>query len=148
MSDNIPEIKEIDSITRELYASICFKTGEQPNLKKLKHLFIPEGKLINNNGDTPLIMTIDRFIATFQKQLSDGAITSFYEGELSGRTDIFGKIAHRFSVYEAKFDLNSEEPFCIGINSIQFIKTGNSWRVSSMVWNDQTDTLKIPEKYL
>lgn len=148
MTDYDTEIREIDRITRELYSTVSFDKGRQPDLEKLKRLFISEGKLINNNGDSPLIMTVPQFIEAVNQQLAGGALKSFYEGEIAGRTELFGKIAHRFSTYEAKFDLSAPEPFCIGINSIQFIKTNDTWRVTSMVWNDQTDTLKIPNNYL
>jgi hypothetical protein len=61
---------------------------------------------------------------------------------------MFAGIAHRFSTYEAKLDPSAAEPFSVGINSIQFIKTGGQWRVTCMVWNDQTETDRIPPQYL
>jgi hypothetical protein len=148
MPDYEDELNEIDKITAELYSSICFAEGDKPNFDKLRALFISEGNLINNNAEDPVIMNVDQFIEVFNHLLSSGEVKSFYEGELSSRTDVFGKIAHRFSTYEAKFDLSMSEPFCIGINSIQFIKINDSWFVSSMVWNDQTEDRIIPEKYL
>jgi hypothetical protein len=68
--------------------------------------------------------------------------------ELTQRnTDLFGSIAQRFSTYEARFDRNAKEPFAVGINSIQLIETGGSWKVASLVWNNQTDEMKIPAVY-
>ena len=118
-----------------------------PNRPKLRTLFITEGKLINNN-ENPIVMSVDQFIEVFNEQLSSGAVKSFYEAELASRTEVFGSISHRFSTYEAKFDLNAKEPVSIGINSIQFIKNLGIWQVSSMAWNDQTQNRRIPQKYL
>ena len=147
MDDYEAELKQIDLVTDALYSSICFEVGGKPELDKLRTLFITEGKLINNN-ESPIILSVDQFIEVFNEQLSSGAVKSFYEAEISSRTELFGTIAHRFSTYEAKFDLNATEPFSIGINSIQFIKKLGIWLVSSMVWNDQTQNRRIPEKYL
>ncbi len=141
------ELKQIDRVTEALYASISFEEDGAPALGALKRLFITEGKLINNNDDVPVIMTVDQFIKAFQMQLSSGAVSSFHETEVASRTEIFGKIAHRFSTYEAKFDLDAPDPFCIGINSLQFIKVDQSWLVASLVWNDQSEELRIPSKY-
>jgi hypothetical protein len=142
------DIEALDAVTQSLYASICFKPGERPPLEQLRGLFVPGGRLIDNNGPEPAYMTVDEFIAAYQGRLDAGKIASFFEGERSSRTDLFGRIAHRFSTYEARFSLAEEKPFSIGINSIQYIRIGDAWRVTCMVWNDQTDEVRIPEKYL
>lgn len=141
------ELKQIDRVTEALYASISFEENGAPALDTLKRLFITEGRLINNNDDVPSFMTVDEFIKAFQDQLSGGTVFSFHETEIASRTEIFGKIAHRFSTYEARFDLKAPEPFCIGINSLQFIKVNQSWLVVSIIWNDQSDDLRIPPEY-
>ena len=141
-------LKLIDYLTLELYNAICFKVGNHPPVEKLRELFIPTANMIRNDGDSPEIMTVNDFIKSYTERISDGTIKSFYEGELNHITEIFGTIAHRFSTYETKFDLTNLEPFSIGINSIQYIKIGKNWRISSIVWNNQNDTKKIPDKYL
>jgi hypothetical protein len=138
---------EIDELTETLYSCISFRQGERPNLERLKSLFIKEGMLINNNDD-PLIFTIDQFVDAIDYQLSAGSLKSFSEREVAGKTEIFGKIANRFSTYEARFDPDDAEPLSIGINSIQLIKVGGSWLVSSIAWNDETEDRRIPERYL
>ena len=77
-----------------------------------------------------------------------GRCHSFAEEEISGRTELFGSIAHRFSTYQARVQAGDSEAVILGINSIQFIKTGGAWRVVSIIWNDQKEDLPIPEKYL
>ena len=137
----------IEDLTNSLYSCISFRQGEKPDLARLKSLFIKEGMLINNNGD-PLIFTIDQFVDAIDYQVSAGSLKSFSEREVAERTEIFGKIAHRFSTYEARFNPDDPEPLAIGINSIQFIKVGDSWHVSSLIWNDEGEDRKIPEKYI
>ncbi len=142
------DLKLIDNLTAELYKSICFEVDNHPPVEKLKDLFIPMANMIRNDEASPEIMTVDDFIKSYTDRISDGTIKSFYEGELNHITEIFGTIAHRFSTYETKFDLANPEPFSIGINSIQFIKIGENWKISGIVWNNQNNTNKIPDKYL
>lgn len=142
------DLKLIDNLTSELYNAICFEIGSHPPVEKLKELFIPTANMIRNDGASLEVMTVDDFIKSYTNRISDGTIKSFYEGELKNITEIFGTIAHRFSAYETKFDLANPEPFSIGINSIQFIKIGDDWKISSIVWNNQNATNKIPDKYL
>jgi hypothetical protein len=141
------DLKQIDTLTAELYNAICFKVGVHPPVERLNELFIPTANMIRNDGASPETMTVNSFIKSFKERIEDGTIKSFYEGELNHITEIFGTIAHRFSTYETKFDLTNPEPFSIGINSIQYIKIGNNWKISGIVWNNQTDTNKIPDKY-
>jgi len=141
------DLRMIDELTEALYSCISFREGERPDLERLRGLFIEEGMLINNNND-PLIFTIDQFLAAIEEQLSAGSLRSFSEREVAERTELFGKVAHRFSTYEARFDPNDPEPLSIGINSIQLVKVGGSWLVSSLVWNDEAEDRKMPEKYL
>ena len=142
------ELKQIDELTSVLYRSICFKIGTQPPVENLINLFIPTANMIRNDGEAPETMTVNDFIVSYKDRINDGTINSFYEGELNHITEIFGKIAHRFSTYETKFDLLKDEPFAIGINSIQYIKIGKDWKISSIVWNNQTEKCVVPDKYL
>ncbi|MEE8341348.1 MAG: hypothetical protein V3R52_04555 [Candidatus Neomarinimicrobiota bacterium] len=142
------DLKIIDDLTAELYKAICFEVDNHPKVEKLKDLFIPTANMIRNEEASPEIMTVEAFIKSYSDRISDGTIRSFYEGELNHITEIFGTIAHRFSTYETKFDLNNPAPFSTGINSIQFIKIGADWKISGIVWNNQTSENKIPDRYL
>ena len=142
------DLKIIDDLTAELYKAICFEVGTYPPLDRLKELFIPTANMIRNEEVSPEIMTVDAFINSYSDRISDGTIKSFFEDEISHITEIFGTIAHRFSTYETKFDLTNPAPFSTGINSIQFIKIGVDWKISGMVWNNQTSEYKIPDRYL
>jgi len=148
MSDATNDEKLIDNLTVELYSSICFAAGGKPPVEKLRRLFMPGARMINNDGDEPTVMPVNDFIAAYGENIESGRIKSFEEKEIAAITEIFGKIAHRFSTYESRFDLNSDEPIAVGINSIQFVKIGGAWQISCMVWNNQNDDMTIPNRYL
>ncbi len=147
MIDYKQELEAIDELTKRLYDSICFKPGGRPPLRTLPGLFIPEGFMVNNDDTLPVILTVATFIEFYKEQIAEGKFASFQEKEIKHKTEIYGKIAHRFSTYEARFDINSQ-PIAIGINSIQFLKIDDNWKVSCMVWNNQTEDMPIPGDYL
>ena len=146
MVEQTSELTAIDRVTESLYASMCFEKGGSPDLEQLRRLFIPESILINNNDDNPVIMSVDQFIEAMDLQVSNGSLVALHEAELSDRTELFGKIAHRLSCYEARLDPDTPDVFSRGVNSIQFVKTNGVWRVSGLVWNDERDDHPIPNR--
>ncbi len=142
------DLKLINILTNELYNGICFDIGNMPPVYKLTEFFIPSANMIRNDADTPEIMMVTDFIKSYSERIAKGEIQSFSEVELKHITEIFGKIAHRFSTYKTKYILNNSEYNSIGINSIQYIKIGEDWKISSIVWNNQTNDLRISDKYL
>ncbi len=61
--------------------------------------------------------------------------------------ETFGNIAHVFSTYESR-RAPGEKPFARGINSFQLAKTGNAWKVVTILWDAEREGSPIPEKYL
>jgi hypothetical protein len=141
------DLEAIAQRTKALYAAISFAPGKHPDLDGLKRLFLLPGNLINNNEENPEAWDVEAFLESYRQQISSGAVASFVEEEISGRTEIFGNIAHRFSTYQARFPAANSEAVILGINSIQFIKTGGVWQVVSIIWNDRKEDRPLPEKY-
>jgi hypothetical protein len=141
-------METLEATLDALYASISFAKGAKPRLDLLRALFLPQGLLINNNTpETPAVMGVEDFCGVVETALASGNLTEFHEKEIARTIEVFGNIAHVFSTYEARFDAASKEPFSVGINTIQLIRTGGRWRVCSMAWNDQTEQMRIPEQY-
>jgi len=148
MSEQTKEIEAINQLIADLYSSICFEKGQTPPLDTLRRVFMLGGKMMNNDGDAPLVWTVDEYIERFKGIIANGKFQSFHEVEIAHTTELFGKIAHRFSTYETRLSLEDEKPYSVGINSIQLIKIGSDWRITCMTWNNQTDECRIPAKYL
>ena len=126
----------IDKTIEAVYKAICFLPGQPPNMPKIKKLFTKHGIMINYNGDDPLILSVDEFIDHFAQQVKSGALPSLEDKEVHAETKIFGRIAHRFSFYEARFTKDDAVPFAMGVNSLQLIKEGTHWKITAMAWND------------
>lgn len=143
----VPDEKAIDKAVLDAYASICFKKGEQPRYSEIKNYFIPQAQLINFRSDTMQVTNLDQFIFLYRTVIEEGKIDLFYEKELYGKTEQFGRIASRISTYKTymnKLDTAEER----GVNSFQLIKTPNGWKVSSIIWDVEKPTLRVPGYYL
>jgi hypothetical protein len=103
---------EISETVADLYRVISIKKGEIPDWEKFRSLFFPGAQLVSNSGETPVAWGVEKFISYYRERIKDKTVEEFQEGEIAQKTEIFGKIAHRFSTYEAK-------PYKRGINSIR-----------------------------
>jgi hypothetical protein len=69
----------------------------------------------------------------------------FWEVETARHIDVFGNMAHAWSVYEARRAPDDATPERRGINSIQLFKDAKGrWRVVSMIWDNERPGLSIP----
>ena len=99
---------------------------------------------VTPEGAAPALTTVEEYItragANFEKN-------AFYESEVSRRMETFGNIAHVFSTYESR-RAPGEKPFARGINSVQLVKIGKSWKVMTILWDSERDGNPLPSKYL
>lgn len=131
------DLLEIDRLTNQFFNVFDNTNNNIPRLDDLKRIFIKEGMIINNSNGEPLIYDLDSFIKPRREILSDGTLTDFREGEVSHKTSIYGNIAQRLSLYEKSGKLNGEFFKSEGMKTIQFIKVGDNWKMSSVVWSDK-----------
>ena len=139
---------EIDYLTEDFYKAISFARSEPPDFTPVKILFYGSGMLINNSFNTPITFTAGSFIEAMESQVAEGAIEQFMERELYSKTETFGKVAHRVSVYEYNFADHEMQKLPRGINFIQFVQIEGNWRILSMAWFDENENHLIPEEYL
>ena len=143
----VPEDSAIIKAVADAYNAITFKEGEKPRISEIKNYFTPQAQLINFRADTAQVTNITQFVDLYKQFIQSNHIHSFYEEELFGRTEQFGRIAHRISTYKTYVNTrdSTEER---GVNSFQLIKTKDGWRVSSIIWDVEKPVLKIPAYYL
>ncbi|MCD4664302.1 MAG: nuclear transport factor 2 family protein [Bacteroidales bacterium] len=144
------DLGEINKVVNKLYSNLTFKQKETPKLAKLKDIFYRKGLLINNTANDPINYTLKEFTDVINGQVRTGKVEAFKEEELSSKVEFFGKIAQCFSTYESGFILAGRDDYITkrGINSIQLIKVNGKWLIVSVVWNEEDEELKLPEKYL
>jgi hypothetical protein len=140
--------RAIDYITEDFYESLSFMDGEMPDLETVKTLFLPDALLINNSFSQPVKYTAESFTQGMEAQIADGSLLQFMQREIYSKTEIFGKIAQRISVYEYSFAYHEMENLPKGINYIQFIQVDDLWRVTSMAWSDENENYRVPREFL
>ncbi|NIM59489.1 MAG: hypothetical protein GTO16_11195 [Candidatus Aminicenantes bacterium] len=142
------DFSSIDAIVKALYASITFREGEKPNLERLRSLFNPKAPFIRITADAVNKMDMDSFLSSFNERINTGAMRSFYEGEISRKTHAFGSIAQVFTTYIKGINTKNPDSMVRGINSIQLFHDGQRWWIGSILWQDETEDNRIPQKYL
>ncbi len=139
---------DIDYLTKDFYKAISFVHSKPPDFTLVKILFYGSGILINNSFSTPITFTAESFIEAMESQVADGIMEQFMEREINSKTEVFGKVAHRISVYEYNFADHELKKLPRGINFIQFVQIEGNWRILSMAWFDENENHLIPEEYL
>jgi hypothetical protein len=139
---------ELDFLARDFYEAISFERAVPPDFMLVKILFYGNGMLVNNSFNKPITFTVETFIEAMQSQVAQGSIEQFMERELYSKTEVFGKVAHRISVYEYNFADHEMKNLPRGVNFIQFVKIEGHWRILSMAWSDENENHLIPEDWL
>ena len=139
------DVSSIDAIVNALYDAITFRVGEEPNLERLRSLFTPKAPFIRITPDGIIKMDLLSFISSFSGRVKTGAMKSFYEAEISRKTNAFGSIAQVFSSYSKGINTGDPNSMVRGINSIQLFHDGQRWWMSSILWQDETEDNLIPK---
>jgi len=135
---------EIDRLTDSFFALFSNRDGV-PKLDRIFDLFVPNGLIAKCTGSDPEISTLHDFIAPRQELLTNGSLTDFSESETSERTQIFGNIAQRLSMYQKSGCLDGVPFATRGVKTFQFLRTRIGWRILSVSWDDEREGLAIEE---
>ena len=136
-TNNKEDRNEIDRITAVFFDLFTNVNGGVPNLKRIKEVFISDGMIISTTNGNPEIYNLVEFTDSRREILTNGTLTDFCESEISHKTELFGHIAHRFSLYEKSGRLNGVDFESKGVKTIQFIKVNEEWKMSSVAWSDE-----------
>ncbi|MES2807650.1 MAG: hypothetical protein V4619_03450 [Bacteroidota bacterium] len=141
-------ITAIDILTRDFYTNVSFRNSVVPDVTTLQEVFQGDGLLINNSEETARLYTITSFVQDLESQVALGETRQFIKREIASKTELFGKVAQRASIYEYTFADYEPEVMPRGINFIQYVEIGDEWNITSMVWNDENENYQIPPEWL
>jgi hypothetical protein len=145
------DVASIDAIITAAYEAISGPAGHKRDWDRERSLYYPCARLIPtgqpdaDKGLAPKMLDVDSFIARAESHFAD---RGFYEQEIARRTEQFGRIAHVWSTYESRYNLDDPEPFMRGINSFQVFNDGNRWWIVTIYWQHESAADPIPAKYL
>ncbi|MGZ3888868.1 MAG: hypothetical protein ACXVI9_00085 [Mucilaginibacter sp.] len=139
---------EIDDLARDFYKAISFSNEHAPDLDPVKILFFGEGALVNTSFLHPLGFTVESFVTSLESEIAEGNMSQFIMKELKGKTQVFGKLAQRISVYEYNLGEETSGRLPRGVNYMQFVRIDGNWRILSVAWCDENEDNIIPAEYL
>jgi hypothetical protein len=140
--------REIQIALKRLYEQLSFSDTNHFEIDNIQTSFTASANLVANFGSAPITWSVSKYITDVKEKIKALQISSSIERELSRKIDVFGKIAQVFSIYELRMEIKGNEVVRKGISSIQFIRQEGRWLVASLVWDRESEGLKIPEKYL
>jgi hypothetical protein len=131
-----------------MYEVISFPEGGEPNWNRMKEIFLPNARLARITPEGIDYFDLESFQAMATEMLDRGVYTAFFEQEVARRALIFGAVAHVLSVYETKRSPRASSCLARGVNSIQALWSGHSWRVLSLLWDEETERNQLDIKQL
>ena len=146
---NPADVASVDAILTALYDVISGPAGQPRDWNRFRSLFVPDARLIpvrhnqGGNGADIAVYTPEQY----QERAATALEKGFFERSVHNTTDSFGSIVQVFSTYESRHTKDGQ-PFQRGINSIQLLKDGNRYWVVTILWDGESLTNPIPEKYL
>ncbi len=129
----------LDQTLRCMYEAISFREGEEPDWERIKAVFLPNARLTRVTPEGIEYFDLQAFEAMAMEMLDQGVYTSFFEQEVARRAEVFGALAHVLSAYETKRSPIANGCLARGVNSIQLLWNGQSWRVLSLLWDEETE---------
>ena len=138
----------IDGIVKAIYESITFSENENPDMARFQSLCAPNAPFVRIQPDRVDKMDLESFLSSFQDRVESGALKSFYEGEISRKTNQYGSIAQVFSTYKKGMNTEDPESLIRGINCFQLYYDSQRWWISCLIWEDESPENPIPDKYL
>jgi hypothetical protein len=138
----------IDDLARDFYRAISFTNQHAPDKDPLNILFFGEGVIVNNSFTPPLGFTAESFVTSLESDIAEGNMSQFIIHELHGKTEVYGKLAQRISVYEYNLGGETAGRLPRGVNFMQLIQVDGNWRMLSVAWCDEDEDHIIPAKYL
>ena len=149
------DVVSIDAIVDAAYEAISGPADEERDWDRFRSLYLPTSRLIPTGrapDGTPFTreFTPDSYAETVGQLFRESPMfrgRGFYEVEAAQHVERYGNIAHVWSTYESRFD-PGEEPYAMGINSIQLFWSGERWHILSVTWQEESDDTPIPSAYL
>ena len=109
----------------------------------LRQLMSPDVRLVLMSGPVPRLLTLDDWVTAMQRRGS----AAMFEKQVKIKAETYGRMAHLWCTYEIRPSADGKAT-SRGINSIQAIFDGKGWRLVEVMWQAETPTEPIPEKYL
>jgi hypothetical protein len=131
--------RAIDEIVRAFFDLFTNRGGVTPNLRAIFVLCLPEAVISKCVASSPVVTSLEAFIAPREALLSDGSLTDFHDVEVAQHTQILGNIAQRCCTYRKSGVLNGTRFEARGVKVFQLVRCPEGWRISAVSWDDERE---------
>lgn len=138
-----PAAEAVQAAVELTYEVTSFTDAATADPERFREAFTPTARLAFVRDGRAVERTVDDYVEIRRSMLAGGEVRSLVERELWGHTEHFGTLAHRWSAYEVHIN-GAEEPAERGIMSFQLVRTDAGWKVHSLAWQAERDTLRLP----
>lgn len=141
-----PSTKTVDELVSALDAAVSGPADKDRTC--MRQLFTPDARLVPmvkgpDGGLVPKTLTVDDWIDRVKKRGSE----VFYEKQIEYTSDVYGHIAQIWSTYETRSTPDGKA-IDRGINSILAVNDGQVWKVEHILWEAESPTEQVPQRYL
>jgi hypothetical protein len=133
---NIDVHEQLDELIRVFYEVISFEEGGAPDWQAMRALFSEHARITRVTPEAVDYMDLAAFRNMAEELIEVGAFTSFHEREVARRADRYGNVMHVASAYETRISPHARDFIERGINSLQLVQEGGSWKILSLCWDD------------
>ncbi len=139
-----------ESTVNALYEVISGPAGQKRDWDRFRSLFVEDAKMrvvVKRQGGPHELrtMTLEDYVNRSGPILEQ---RGFFEKQIASRVERYDGLVHIFSTYEARSKSDDEKPMDRGINSIQLVQVGETWKIVSIVWQAESSGVPVPSAYL
>jgi len=148
---NPADVATVEDIIRAFYAAISTPAGGKLDQTRLRSLFVPGGRIAASVPPNSSRTADVRFLSPEEyAAISDAqTVTSgFFDRNPANQIERFGEMAHVYSTFESRINLDDRKPIRRGIKSFELLKSANRWYIVGIYWDWERPDLPIPERYL
>ena len=147
---NPEDVASVDAIVTAIYDVISGPANHPRDWDRFRSLLTPTCQFIpiqrrQDGSHAHVALTAEQFIANAGAYFDQN---SFYEIEMTRKTERYGNLVHTFSTYESYNTKEDAEPFQRGINSFQLLYENDRWWIANITWQPEWPGLPIPTAYL
>ena len=141
-----PPTTTLDELIKAIDAAVSGPGNQDRTC--FRALFTADARLIPirvgaDGTAAPRVLTVQDWIDAVAKRGS----AIFYEHQIKVKTESWAHLAHLWSTYTTS-ETPDGKPIDRGINSIQAVFDGKSWKVVEILWQAEKPTEPVPENYL
>lgn len=150
-SESAGEVEGLHESIETLYQAFCFDAGEEPDWETQRSIFLEGASFVApiREGQSPTAVDVEQFLSDFRSFVRSEPYcsTGFHERLVGLRIEHFGGVAHAFVAFEG-FVPGTQAARSRGLDSIQFVRAEDSWRLVSFTTQYESEDQRLPTRFL